>query len=284
MFLTLFAQTNAADGVTEAGRSVVEAGRDMSGRVVSVGQETWAKVSAQVTELVGGYAPNIAAALLVLLVGWVIAMVIAALVRSTIRRLKLDERFAQSMDAAGGASAARISTRAGKGAFYLVMLLVLVAFFQTLGLTMVTEPLNGFLNQVFEYAPRMIAAGVVFFVAWVVANACRYVVSKVLTTAKLDRRLSREAGVDGDDDLPVAKTMSDAQLLAGLPAVLTGATRRAGSAGAVSAGSTGRHASLGLPAELVCRSGNPRHWLVRGSGCATCGYEPVCGGRLGSPQ
>jgi len=90
------------------------------------------------------------------------------------------------------------------------MLFVLVAFFQTLGLTIITEPLTAFLNQLFEYAPRLIAAGVLVFLAWVVATVLRFVVRQVLAATKIDRHLTREAGVDKREDLPVAKTLSDA--------------------------------------------------------------------------
>ena len=47
----------------------------------------------------------------------------------------------------------------GKAVYYLVILFVLIAFFQTLGLTLITQPLNQLLIQVFEYAPRLLRAG-----------------------------------------------------------------------------------------------------------------------------
>ena len=56
----------------------------------------------------------------------------------------------------------------------------------------------------------MIAAGVLVFLAWVVATVLRFVVRQVLTTTKIDRRLTHEAGVEKQEDYPVAKTLSDA--------------------------------------------------------------------------
>ncbi len=39
------------------------------------------------------------------------------------------------------------------------MLFVLVTIFQALGLTLITEPLNWLLNQVFLFAPQVLGAG-----------------------------------------------------------------------------------------------------------------------------
>ncbi len=194
--------------------------KDVVGNV----QETWDKVVSQITELVGAYLPNIAAALAILIIGWIVALIVAAIVRGAISKLGIHRRISESLPGDGTRDSKDVSRRIGKGVFYLIMLFVLVAFFQTLGLTIVTEPLTSFLNQVFEYAPRIIAAGVLFFIAWLVATALRFVVAKALTAAKLDRRLSRGAGVDTDEDLPMTKTIAEASywlvFLLFLPAIL----------------------------------------------------------------
>lgn len=190
--------------------TVVNAGREVSEKILVSGHEAWARVTAQVADLVGRYIPNVVAAIAVLIVGWIVALVIAAVVRGALRKLGLDRRLSESVAAKGAAEPLQVSRRIGKSVFYLIMLFVLVAFFQTLGLTIVTEPLTAFLNQLFEYAPRLIAAGVLLFLAWVVATVLRFVVRQVLAATKIDRRLTREAGVEKQDDLPVAKTLSDA--------------------------------------------------------------------------
>ncbi|MEN6406800.1 MAG: mechanosensitive ion channel [Thermoguttaceae bacterium] len=181
----------------------------LSEQVSVSGKEEWARVGTQTTAFMGHYAPNALAAIAVLLIGWIVALAIAAIVRSALQRMGLDRRLSDSV-AVEGADHLQISGRIGKGVFYLIMLFVLVAFFQTLGLTIVTQPLTAFLNQLFEYAPRLIAAGVLLFLAWIVANVLRFVVRQLLTATMIDRRLSREAGVEKEESLPVAKTLSDA--------------------------------------------------------------------------
>jgi hypothetical protein len=74
------------------------------------------------------------------------------------------------------------------------MLFVLIAFFQILGLTMLTTPLNRFLEQVFAYAPRLVGALLLLFVAVVTARIARVVVQRSLTAVRLDERLAVEPG------------------------------------------------------------------------------------------
>jgi len=239
----------------------VEVGKEVTQKAVVAGQATWERVATQMTDLMSGYLPNAAAALVVLIVGWIAALVIATVVRAALRKLGIDRRFSESVPTDGTVGRPEISRRIGKGVFYLIMIFVLVAFFQTLGLTAVTEPLTAFLNQVFEYAPRLIAAGVLLFLAWVVATVLRFVVRQALTAAKIDRRLTREAGGDQDEDFPVTKTLSDATYwlvyLLFLPALL-----RSGRTGPARAGERHGDQDPRILAKPLCRGRHPRYRLV----------------------
>ncbi len=203
---------------------LLAAAADLENKIPVPSQEEWGRVGTQTTQFFGHYVPNALAALAVLIIGWIIALAIAAVVRCTLKKMGIDRRLADSLLAEGATDHVQLSYRIGKGVFYLVMLFVLVAFFQTLGLTIVTQPLTAFLNQLFEYAPRLIAAAALLFLAWAVANVLRFVVRKVLTTTTIDRRLARGVGVEKEEDLPIAKTLSDATYwlvyLLFLPAVL----------------------------------------------------------------
>ncbi len=214
----------AAQTVSDTGKELSETGQALSGKVVGAGEQTWETLREQFTEMASVYLPKAAAALIVLIVGWVLALCIAAIARGVTRRLARTRWFSNWLTAEEGREVTEVSRTVGKGVFYLFMLFVLVAFFQTLGLTTVTEPLNAFLNQVFEYAPRIVAAAVILFVAWVVARILRFAVHGLLTAAKIDRRLTRQTGVDADEDVPLTKTLSEATywltFLLFLPALL----------------------------------------------------------------
>jgi hypothetical protein len=111
----------------------------------------------------------------------------------------------------------------GKAVFYLVMLFVLVAFFQQLNLDLITEPLNALLTQVSEFAPRVLGAAGLLILAWVVATALRRIVSGAMSATNLDERLGERTLEEGSS-LPLSRTLADAVywlvFLLFLPAVL----------------------------------------------------------------
>jgi flagellar biosynthesis protein FliQ len=76
--------------------------------------------------------------------------------------------------------------------FWLILLFVLVAFFQTLGLAQVSVPLNLLLGQVLTFLPRLVAAAVLILIAWVLATVLRLVVTRALHAARVDERVGEQ--------------------------------------------------------------------------------------------
>jgi hypothetical protein len=178
----------------------------------------------RITELVGGYIPQLAGALAILIIGWLVALVVSAIVRAALRRTTLDERLARWIIGEEAAKGVEVEQWFSKGVYYLIMLFVLIAFLQALGLTIVTQPLNRLLTQVFEYAPQLLGAGALLFLAWAVATGLRWVITRGLGAIKLDERLGSQAGLEAER-VPLTKSIADAVywlvLLLFLPAILT---------------------------------------------------------------
>ena len=110
--------------------------------------------------------PGALAALAILVVGWLVAIFISGAVRGAVKKTKTGSALAKWLKGEGKTDAVDLDKWAGTTAYYLVMFFVLVAFLQSLGLTFIAEPLRGFLNQIFGYAPRIIGAGILILVAW----------------------------------------------------------------------------------------------------------------------
>jgi hypothetical protein len=183
-------------------------------------QSMFRNVTDQVSQLVGGYLPNLLGALGILVVGWLVALVAAAVVRGALKRTTVDNRLAAWM---GASEEVEVERYAGKTAYWIIMLFVLVAFFQALKLTNVTEPLNVLLTQLTGFVPRLIGAGTLLLVAWLVATVVRKLISGAMSAAKVDERLSGEAEVEGET-VPVSKALADGVywliFLLFLPAIL----------------------------------------------------------------
>lgn len=178
----------------------------------------------QIIQLVGDYIPNLLGALAILIIGWLVALVVSVIVRRALRRTTLDNRLASWIVGEEEAKAFEVERWIAKGVYYLIMLFVLIAFFQALGLTIITEPLNQLLLQAFEFAPRLLGAGVLVLIAWIVARGLKLIVSRVLGIAKLDERLGRQAGLEEEEHVFLTQTLANAVywlvLLLFLPAVL----------------------------------------------------------------
>jgi hypothetical protein len=168
--------------------------------------------------------PNALGALAILIVGWIAARALAALTRRALQRTDLDSRIARWVTGKEDAEAVPVEDWVSKGVFYLVLLFVLVAFFEALGLTLITEPLNELLRTLFDYAPRLLGAGLLLLAAWIVASVLRIIVSRALTAARVDERLGDQAGIEEERRVSLAQTLSEAVywlvFLLFLPAVL----------------------------------------------------------------
>ncbi len=134
--------------------------------------------------------PTVLGALAILVVGWFIAVAVRGGVRKSLGFLKVNDRLRTStgtqMDLESGLAT---------GLYYVLLLLVIMAFFNALKLETVSGPLHGLVGQVFEFVPKLVAAGMLLLVAWVLATIVRTLVSKALNATTLDEKLTTGAGM-----------------------------------------------------------------------------------------
>ena len=148
----------------------------------------------------GGHIPQLLGALAILILGALIATVLRAAVRRALGFVGMNRRYGQAtgshVDLEGGVALA---------AFWLVMLFTLIAVFNSLDLAMVSGPLAGLLTQITEYAPRLLAGGVLALVAWLVASLVKALTQKLLDKTTLDEKLAEHAQM-----APISETLSGA--------------------------------------------------------------------------
>ena len=180
-------------------------------------------ILAQLTTLLSEDMLNLLAGLGILLIGWIIARIGKALVFRLMKRINLDERLAGA--AAEGEEPAKLNLEkwVSAAAFYLIMLFVLVAFFQAVKLPAVATPLNAMLEQIALAAPQLIGALLILLVAWVSATVVRFVILRTMKITKLDERLAAHADID-EPDVNISESLGHGVfwlvLLLFLPAVL----------------------------------------------------------------
>jgi len=168
----------------------------------------------------GGYLPRIIAAVIVLVLGWLLAWLISNLVLRGLRRIKLDDRMKRGIGKEY--TTARYISQA---VFWLIMLLVIISFFSVLKLPPVAESLRTVLDKILGFLPRLLAAVVLFLVAWALASTLRSIISRVVGKTKIEERLSKQAAVPMEGQVPLSKTLATTAywlvFLLFLPAILS---------------------------------------------------------------
>ena len=178
----------------------------------------------QQIRLIGSYLPNILAAILILIVGYIVAKIVSSVVGGILKRTSLDNRIARSL---GGGTGLEAENAISTAVFWLIMLFVLVGFFQTLALSAISEPLNALVAQVLAFIPRLLGAVVLLVLAWIVATALKRVVTGVLGGMGIDRRLNTMVRDEAPaDDRPTSSGSTAATSAAASTVAETGATGR----------------------------------------------------------
>ena len=184
----------------------------------------------QITEFfnttIGTSLVNLGIALLILLIGYVLARIIASVVRRLLRRTNLDNRIADALSQPGEERKFEVEDVIAKVIFWLLMIFVLVAAFEQIGLSGISAPLSAFLNDVTTvYLPRLGGAAVLMLIAWLVASALKFLVQKALSLTKLDERLSKYGALEEGEKVAFGESLATAVFwlifLLFLPAVLS---------------------------------------------------------------
>ena len=126
-----------------------------------------------------GFIPNLIGFLVILLIGFLIARVVKALVTTLLQKAKLDSALHSGQS---GQYVDKISPDASPSAliggvvFWLIFLFVLTAAIGALKIPSVTA----FMNQVLNYLPNVIAAIIIFVIAGAIATAVGGAVAKLM--------------------------------------------------------------------------------------------------------
>ncbi|WP_084625667.1 mechanosensitive ion channel [Salinimicrobium xinjiangense] len=110
------------------------------------------------------FLPNLLGALLVLLIGWLIAKAIKAMVVKLLRRTSWDERIF------GGDNIDDTNVFVGNIFYYLIMIIVLLIALEVLGISEVLAPLENMLNEFLLFIPNLIGALLIGFIGYVLAK------------------------------------------------------------------------------------------------------------------
>lgn len=157
----------------------------------------------------------IIAAITILLVGWIIAFIIAAGIKKILTKLGTNQKLS---NATGHRS--NIENIVSRVIFWVVMVIAVIGALNVLNLSSISSPFSNMIQQFLLFIPQLIAAVAVGFVGWIVANLVKVGLKNLLDRTQLDEKLSAEVGVN-----PISHNIADIVywliLLLFLPIVLS---------------------------------------------------------------
>ena len=151
---------------------------------------------------------NLLAALLVLIVGYIVARLLAGLTRRILKRIDVDNRIATRMSEDFDLPHIDIENVAASIVFWIVLLLAIGGAVQRLNLVAITAAINPLVTEISTtYIPGIVAALLLALAAWVVAVVLRAIVTRLCKLAKLDERLSRYGALRDEEQVSITDTL-----------------------------------------------------------------------------
>lgn len=147
----------------------------------------------------GGPIGSIIGAILIFIIGWLVALGIAALVRGVLSKVNLNQR----MNASTGKSY-DLEGIISKIVFWFIFIIAISGALSQLNLNSISAPFANMVNQVLTFIPNLIAAIAVGVIGWVIATVARTAINAALAKTSMDERLSAKAGVK-----PMSSTIAD---------------------------------------------------------------------------
>ena len=168
--------------------------------------------------VIAGYLPNIAGALLLLLLAWFIAGVVRNMTARIVEKYEISERLEKHFSLERHRSMMYVVNGTG----FLVYLFFLPAILNALGIFGITAPLQAMFAVVLLYLPRLFAAFLILFVGFWAAKVVRKAVTAVIIALRLEN-FGKWCGLKEDQlEMPARFIGWLAWVLVALP-VITGA-------------------------------------------------------------
>ena len=160
----------------------------------------------------GSNIENLIWAIGILLIGLIVSALVSSLVGGLLKKTTIDNRLAAWITGrAEGEGAPQVEKWISAGVFWIIFIFFLVAFFNRLNLTAVSQPLNTFLNQIAGALPKLAKALIFLGIAWVLATVAKLAVSRAMRTFGVDERLNQQVGTaPSETPLLLSDTLANA--------------------------------------------------------------------------
>lgn len=137
------------------------------------------------------YLPRVFSAGILLAVAWAVATVVKTLVTKGLETFNLDDRLAENTGVDPRQNSVKINETLGNALYWFIFLLFLPPVLNALELNGLLSPVQNLIDQFLAAIPKIILAGIIFAVGWLLAKVVRGIVTNLLSAAGIDSLGSR---------------------------------------------------------------------------------------------
>lgn len=131
------------------------------------------------------WAPKVLIAILILIATWIVARVVKWVIQKGIDRTPALRRHVT------GKPSETVGHQLGTIARLIIWLVGIMAALQFLGLGQILAPINALILEIFNFLPRLLGAGLFFFIGLILARIAQQLVETFLTALNVDGLLAR---------------------------------------------------------------------------------------------
>ena len=140
-------------------------------------------------------------AILIFVIGWIIAAIIKGIVKKVLDSTDIDNRLAAAITGQRGGESLPVESWIANLVFWIIMLFVIIAALNALNLQAVSAPLNTLLDQIASFIPKILGAAFLLAIAWVVATIVKTIVTRGLGALNIEQRLGLTSADTGNFSL-----------------------------------------------------------------------------------
>ena len=150
------------------------------------------------------WGPRVLIAILIIIATWIAARAVKWALQKTVDKSPTLQRHHH------GAPGESVGHQLGTIAQLIVWLVGIMAALQFLGIGQILAPINTLTLQIFGFLPKLLGAGLIFFIGLIVARIVRKIVETTLNVANVDGLLARAGIGDNARNEPATTTSAPA--------------------------------------------------------------------------
>ncbi len=158
--------------------------------------ENMSAISTIINQYLEGPIGSVLGALIIFILGWIVASIVAGLVRKLLSKASVNKRMNSSTG-----KTLDIEGMSSKFVFWFIFIMAISGALSMLKIDAISDPFAKMISQVLSFLPVFFGAAIVGVIGWIVATVVRTLIGSALSRTSLDEKLSEDAGMEPMSDV-----------------------------------------------------------------------------------